>query len=183
MVVVVPTPLLLKVPALVKRPAMPPKLLLLMSASSVTLNVPLFWNSEPGLAPPLELMFRIAAAEIGHAVVDQGAGRVAAVTQGLVARRAAHRQRGRVVDRGGAGTGERAAVQLKAPVMFCEPVPPSVPLERLSVVSVAVGRVEVGRAAADRRDAGHRVGAIEVDHASVNGLRRRRRWSSWRRSS
>ena len=31
------------------------------------------------------------------------------------------------------------AVQLKAPVMFCDPVPPSVPLERLSVVSAALG--------------------------------------------
>ncbi len=30
-----------------------------MSASSVALNVPLFCNSEPGLAPPLELMFRV----------------------------------------------------------------------------------------------------------------------------
>ncbi len=59
MAVVVPAPLLLNVPALVKRPAEPPKLLLLISASSVALNVPLFWNSEPGLAPPLELMFSV----------------------------------------------------------------------------------------------------------------------------
>ncbi len=59
MSVVVPAPLLLNVPALAKRPALPPKLLLLMSASSRALNVPLFWNSEPGLAPPLELIIRV----------------------------------------------------------------------------------------------------------------------------
>jgi hypothetical protein len=40
--VVVPAPLLLNVPALLNRPALPPKLLFWISASSVTLNVPLF---------------------------------------------------------------------------------------------------------------------------------------------
>ncbi len=108
MSVVVPTPLLLNVPALVKRPAEPPKLLLLMSASSVTLNVPLFWNSEPGLAPPLELMFRLPPLRLATPLLTSVRPVLPPLPK-VFATRAAHRERGRVVDRGRAGTGERAA--------------------------------------------------------------------------
>ena len=51
MVVVVPTPLLLKVPALVKRPALPPKLLLLMSASSSDVERAVVLKQRAGIGP------------------------------------------------------------------------------------------------------------------------------------
>ena len=108
MLVVVPTPLLLKVPALVNGRPSRRSCCCVMSASSVTLNVPLFWNSEPGLAPPLELMFRLPPLRLATPLLTS----VRAVLPPLpkvFCDRAAHRQRGRVVDRGGAGTGERTA--------------------------------------------------------------------------
>ncbi len=108
MSVVVPTPLLLNVPALAKRAAEPPKLLLLMSASSVALNVPLFWNSEPGVGSATGANVQRSRRSSSLRHYSPACGPCCCHFP-RPSNPLSHCQCGGIVDRGGAETSQRAA--------------------------------------------------------------------------